>query len=404
MPGRSSSQAFGASEIGTVIGAKLPEGKFDLVAVYPNGQGERTAKMLRLAAEEAFSLRSRTEERRDIGYVIEAGPRLKLTPTASTGGSSTSSGAGEIRIVGGTIGTLTGQFERQLRKPIMDRPGGEVRYHPLMARRRRPRAPRSCPQARPGDRTGEDHPADPGHRERGEEGACGGMNPGVVARRRIEDPVADNAPGDGVEAHTFEAGCPGPFVVKDRLRQFALITSTLGFCWLGMQAVHELGHVAAAFACGEAVNKVVLHPLAISRADATHDRHPLPVIWGGPAVGTALPLAFLAVARLLRCNLSYLFRFFAGFCLIANGLYLGVGSFEGVGDAGDLLRHGCPRWMLIAFGLACAPAGLGLWHGLGPHFGLGKPGGAVDRRAVRWAAGLFLAIAAAEILLAAILL
>jgi hypothetical protein len=53
--------------------------------------------------------------------------------------------------------------------------------------------------------------------------------------------------------------------------------------------------------------------------------------------------------RLIRSRYSYLPRFFAGFCLIANGIYLGVGSFSGVGDAGDLLRYGAPRGTLIAF-------------------------------------------------------
>lgn len=167
-----------------------------------------------------------------------------------------------------------------------------------------------------------------------------------------------------------------------------------------MQVIHELGHVAMGYASGEAVRKVVLHPLAISRTDVSRDRHPLLVIWGGPVLGSSLPLAFLAAARSLRCRLFYLFQFFAGSCLIANGLYLGVGSFEGVGDAGDLLRHGCPRWVLVAFCLACIPAGFWLWNGLGPHFGLGKSGGAVDPLAVRWACGLLLAIAAAEILFA----
>ena len=95
---------------------------------------------------------------------------------------------------------------------------------------------------------------------------------------------------------------------------------------------------------------------------------------------------------------SYLLRFFAGFCLVANGVYLGVGSFEGVGDAGDLLRYGAPRWQLIAFGLVCVPPGLALWHGLGPHFGLGEAKGRVDRRAAVGILGLLLAVVLVELL------
>jgi hypothetical protein len=189
-----------------------------------------------------------------------------------------------------------------------------------------------------------------------------------------------------------------PNAVTGRLDQLVLIASTLGAGWLGMQIVHELGHVLAACAGRETVSKVVLHPLVISRTDVSHDRHPLLVIWGGPALGSLLPLVFLAVARSLRLGLVYLFQFFAGFCLIANGVYLGAGSFGGVGDAGDLLRHGTPRWTLILFGLACASLGLSLWNGLGPHFGLGRSRGEVDRRAVRCALGLALIIVLVEVL------
>ena len=186
--------------------------------------------------------------------------------------------------------------------------------------------------------------------------------------------------------------------MRDRLYQFTLIASTFGYCWLGMQIVHELGHVLMAYSVGETVKKVALHPLIISRTDVSHDRHSLLVIWGGPALGSLLPLVLMVLARLLRGGLLYLFQFFAGFCLIANGVYLGVGSFGGVGDAGDLLRHGSPQWTLIAFGLVCAPAGLWLWNGLGPHFGLGRSKGVVDRTAVRWAFGIVLIIVVVELL------
>ncbi|SIO56917.1 hypothetical protein SAMN05444166_5316 [Singulisphaera sp. GP187] len=182
-----------------------------------------------------------------------------------------------------------------------------------------------------------------------------------------------------------------------RLYQITLIVSTLALCWLGMQVVHETGHVLTAWGSGERVDRVVLHPLTISRTDATHGRHPLIVIWGGPILGTLLPPCVSALSKLARSGLTYLFRFFAGFCLIFNGAYLGVGSFEGVGDAGDLLRHGASRWTMIAFGLICVPSGLFLWHGLGPHFGLGESKGRVDRWAALGSLGLLLGVVLIEV-------
>ncbi len=49
-----------------------------------------------------------------------------------------------------------------------------------------------------------------------------------------------------------------------RVHQSVLIGSFLPLCWLGMMAVHELGHVVGAWLTGGRVAKVVLHPLTIS--------------------------------------------------------------------------------------------------------------------------------------------
>lgn len=185
-----------------------------------------------------------------------------------------------------------------------------------------------------------------------------------------------------------------------RLNSIALIASASLLAWLWMQAVHELGHVAAAWLTGGTVQRVVLHPLAISRTDVEPNPQPLVVAWSGPMLGALLPLAAWLVAVWRRWRLAWLARYFAGFCLLANGLYLGVGSFQGIGDAGDLQRHGAPIWTLWLFGIATVPAGLLLWNRLGPHFGLGRHAAAVSGRL---AVGCGLALAAtvlAEVLLA----
>ena len=166
-----------------------------------------------------------------------------------------------------------------------------------------------------------------------------------------------------------------------RGHQFILIGSTLIGCWLGMQAVHELGHVLGAWATGAEVRRVVLSPTTISRTDVVNNARPLIVAWGGPVVGVALPLLFGALARLARLPGEFLLRFFAGFCLIANGLYIGLGSFGRIGDCGELLRHGAAAWQLWLFGVLTAPIGLALWHGQGASFGMGAAQGQVSRSA-----------------------
>ncbi len=156
-----------------------------------------------------------------------------------------------------------------------------------------------------------------------------------------------------------------------RVYQCLLIASFLPLCWLGMLVIHELGHVASAVVTGGRVSRVVLHPLQLSRTDLAHNPHPGVVAWSGPVIGVLLPLTALALFHGFHLPGRYLVRFFAGFCLIANGAYLGAGAWSGAGDAGDLLRTGTPCGILVAFGLLTVPAGLWLWNGQGKHFGLG---------------------------------
>jgi hypothetical protein len=92
-----------------------------------------------------------------------------------------------------------------------------------------------------------------------------------------------------------------------------------------------------------------------------------------------MPLLLLGFAAAARVRCAFLLRFFAGFCLLANGLYVGVGSFDSVGDAGEMLRHGSQPWQLWLFGLATAPAGLWLWHRQGRYFGIGRNREMVNR-------------------------
>jgi hypothetical protein len=145
-----------------------------------------------------------------------------------------------------------------------------------------------------------------------------------------------------------------------RLQQAILIVSVLVACWLGMQAVHELGHVTGAALSGGHVTNVVLHPLTISRTELAKNPRPLLVVWAGPVVGVLAPLILWRIAVALRRPGAFVWRFFAGFCLIANGAYIGAGSFAGIGDCHQMLQHGSPIWLLWIFGLATVSAGLWL--------------------------------------------
>jgi len=176
-----------------------------------------------------------------------------------------------------------------------------------------------------------------------------------------------------------------------------LIASTLLASWLGMQAVHELGHVCGAWLTGGTVQQVVLHPLAISRTDLADNPAPLLVVWAGPIVGMLLPLLVWMATAAVKMPGSFVLRFFAGFCLIANGLYIGLGSFGRIGDCGEMLRHGSALWQLWLFGLVTVPAGIWLWHGQGAEFGIGKSAKPVSPKVAYATLAALAVILAAEV-------
>ena len=151
-----------------------------------------------------------------------------------------------------------------------------------------------------------------------------------------------------------------------------LIASTLVASWLGMQCVHEFGHCIGAWLTGGIVERVNLKPWLISQTILSHNPQPLAVVWAGPIVGVVLPLFLWLGVAFFRLPFTFLFRFFAGFCLVVNGLYIGIGSFFQIGDCGDMLLYGSNYWQLWLFGIITVPLGFLLWNGQGRYFGLGN--------------------------------
>lgn len=132
-----------------------------------------------------------------------------------------------------------------------------------------------------------------------------------------------------------------------------------------MMAVHELGHVMHAYASGGRVSRVLLPWFGFSQTFFRSNPHPHFVVWGGPIWGCVLPALIWAVMPLRWTAIRQWAQFWAGFCLIANGAYLGVGWAKRVGDAGDLIGYGTPVWLMILFGAVALSAGFWLWHLLG---------------------------------------
>ena len=140
--------------------------------------------------------------------------------------------------------------------------------------------------------------------------------------------------------------------------------AALAFSWLLMQIVHEFGHVFHAWFSGGTVQRVVLHPLAISRTDVFPNPRPRIVTWGGFAGGIGIPLAMWWIAYRFRRKITGYFEFFTGFCLIANGAYLSSGGWSPVGDTRDLINRGESPLLMAVLGMIAIAYGLWIWHRL----------------------------------------
>jgi len=137
--------------------------------------------------------------------------------------------------------------------------------------------------------------------------------------------------------------------------------------WLGMLAVHEFGHAAAAVATGARIERIEIPLWGFSRTDVVDPRAPALILWCGILVGALVPwAAALLVPR--RARTRPVAEFFAGFCGIANGAYLAVGCWLPAGDAAELMRLGAPRAVLVLVGAVLIAIGLHFWHRLGPRF------------------------------------
>jgi len=150
-----------------------------------------------------------------------------------------------------------------------------------------------------------------------------------------------------------------------RLHQAIYVVSLLALSWLGMMVIHELGHVIGALLTGGNVQSVVLHPFRISRTDVSPNPRPLIVVWSGPVLGCLLPVLMSRFVPRRNTLVRGAAVFFAGFCLVGNGAYIGLGAFNAVGDCRVMLQYGSPFWLLVSFGSVMILAGLIVWHRLG---------------------------------------
>ena len=146
--------------------------------------------------------------------------------------------------------------------------------------------------------------------------------------------------------------------LRSRVMKFVTVVIACYAAWIGMLVTHELGHMLGAWLSGGRVISISIPVVGFSQTIVHPNPHERFVVWCGPIVGVLLPGVLLLFKRAARTFIG----FFVGFCLIANGSYIGLGWLRRAGDAGDLVRLGTPVWLMVAFGIVCTAAGLACWH------------------------------------------
>ena len=151
-----------------------------------------------------------------------------------------------------------------------------------------------------------------------------------------------------------------------------LMTGSVMIAFNGMVLLHELGHVVAIVLSGGKVDYVQVFPVDFGFTARAVDPHPLLATWGGPILGCAFAVVILLLVALAAPRFIAPALMLVVVAFLANGMYLAVGVFSGVGDAGDLLRHGMPPWSLVAVGLALVAAGVSFASMIGAVLRVGK--------------------------------
>ena len=153
------------------------------------------------------------------------------------------------------------------------------------------------------------------------------------------------------------------FISPTFIRAIAILAA-IYVSFLAMEAVHEFGHALNAWSSGGRVVDVRFPLLGTSQTVVDPNPYPRFVAEGGPQWGIVIPLLACGLAHLTRRRVPEPLKFFAGFCLIVNGIYMGVGPAWRNTDASDLIRMNVPLGAIFAYGIGATACGLAIWHRL----------------------------------------
>jgi len=123
------------------------------------------------------------------------------------------------------------------------------------------------------------------------------------------------------------------------------ITFLISVSWCVMVVSHETGHIIGGNCGGGTMIDADIRPWHLPYSIFDPDPHPLITLWSGLLLGVTFPLLLAIVGR------RHELWFVAGFCMLANGLYIGTGWVAGDRylDTTRLLDHGCSPILIALY-------------------------------------------------------
>ena len=181
---------------------------------------------------------------------------------------------------------------------------------------------------------------------------------------------------------------PADQVRSQILASIALVPIVVGI-WLAMMLFHEMGHVLAAWATGGQIVSLELRPGWLSHTLVQPNPQPGLVLWSGFLAGWLAPQMTWPLWKIDRGLFGPVLRAWAGFCLLAGGVYLAVGGGEKLADTGQLVACGWPLAALIVSGTVVAA--IGYWRSRSAWIAIAQTiskHGATWQVAAGWCAGV----------------
>jgi hypothetical protein len=143
------------------------------------------------------------------------------------------------------------------------------------------------------------------------------------------------------------------------IRTVLLLSGAFSFAYPLSTCLHEVGHVAAAWATGGVVREFVVHPFSSSYVEIEPDPAPLVTHAAGVLLGPAVAvLAALLCPRRAPSPLPLLLGLTAACACAASGIYVVIGTVLDEGDPATLMQLGWPAVWLVGGGVVGLCVGL----------------------------------------------